>query len=96
METRSTKTSRFNPVIVALSLICLSVFLNANVRAQNVAINADGTKANPNAILDIKSSTKGLLIPRMSSSSRKQIPQTNGLLVYDIDTRSFWYSNGES
>src|SRR4051794_16359976 len=64
--------------------------------AQNLAINTDGSKANPNAIVDIKSTTKGLLIPRMSTPSRLLISQTNGLLVYDTDTKSFWYSNGQS
>src|SRR5689334_13046003 len=63
--------------------------------AQNLAINTDGSKANPNAIVDIKSTTKGLLIPRMTTSQRLLIPQTTGLLVYDTETKSFWYSNGE-
>src|SRR5204863_2347187 len=53
-----------------------------------------GSKANPNAIVDIKSTTKGLLIPRMTTSQRLLIPQTNGLMVYDITTKSFWYSDG--
>jgi hypothetical protein len=31
--------------------------------AQNLAVNTDGSLANPNAILDIKSGNKGILIP---------------------------------
>ena len=64
------------------------------VQAQNVAINTDGSKANSNAILDIKSTNKGLLIPRMSSEARLKIPNTQGLLVYDTNTNSFWYNTG--
>ncbi|HEX6180600.1 MAG TPA: hypothetical protein VFZ47_05100, partial [Chitinophagaceae bacterium] len=66
------------------------------VQAQNVAINTDGSKANPNAILDVQSANKGLLIPRMSSEARLKIPNTQGLLVYDTNTNSFWYNTGRS
>ena len=59
---------------------------------QNVGI---GTNIpNPNAILDIKSGNKGLLIPRMDSAVRKLIPNTKGLLVYDTTTNSLWHNDG--
>ena len=82
--------------LITLLLIALFLFLTGSIKAQNVAINTDGSKANPNAILDIKSTTKGLLIPRMTTAQRTKIPQTNGLMVYDMNTKSFWYSDGES
>src|SRR5215471_20104363 len=82
--------------ISILSLCLLSILSFHFSSAQNVAINTDGSKANPNAIVDIKSSTKGLLIPRMTTAQRMKIPQTNGLLVYDTNTKSFWYSDGEA
>jgi hypothetical protein len=62
--------------------------------AQNVAINTDGSLPDNNAILDIKSSTKGILIPRLSSSARIAVPATKCLLVYDTTTNSFWYHTG--
>jgi hypothetical protein len=62
--------------------------------AQNVAINEDGSLPDPHAILDIKSGTKGILIPRMHSTARQSILAPQGLLVYDISTFSFWYSQG--
>jgi len=62
--------------------------------AQNVAINEDGSLPNPHAIVDIKSSTKGVLIPRMSTSARLAIPNTLGLIVYDTNTGSIWYNTG--
>jgi trimeric autotransporter adhesin len=65
-------------------------------QAQNVAINTDGSRANPNAMLDIQSNSKGLLIPRLTTVSRMRIPHTQGLLVYDINTNSFWYNTGRS
>ncbi len=85
-----------NRFFVALILACLFLLLTGNVRAQNIAINTDGSKANPNAIVDIKSSTKGLLIPRMTTEARLKIANTQGLMVYDINTNSFWYNTGKS
>ena len=69
-------------------------FLQAYCFAQNIGINADGSAPNPNAMLDIKSNTKGLLIPRTSTTSRIVIPNTKGLLVYDTTQASFWYNDG--
>ena len=49
---------------------------------------------NPNAILDITSSSKGILLPRMTTVQRNAIPTTateNGLLVYDTDDHLFYY-----
>lgn len=66
------------------------------VFSQNVAINADGSLPDKNAMLDIKSGNKGLLIPRMSTAARLKIPNTQGLLVYDTNTNSFWYNTGRS
>jgi len=74
--------------------IVVFVLLLSPVYAQNVGINQDGSSPNANAILDLKSSTKGLLIPRMGSTDRMAIPNTKGLLVYDTITSSFWYNTG--
>jgi chitinase len=60
--------------------------------AQNIGIN--NAAPNANAILDIKSGNKGLLIPRMDSAVRKQISNTKGLLVYDTTTASLWHNDG--
>jgi len=62
--------------------------------AQNVAINEDGSAPDTNAILDVKSFTKGVLIPRVSTAGRLAIPNTKGLMVYDTTTSLFWYNTG--
>ena len=55
--------------------------------AQGVAINEDGSAADSSAMLDVKSTTKGLLIPRMSSAERTAIPSpATGLMVFDNTT----------
>src|SRR5688572_29921851 len=75
-----------------ISTACLLLCLCTN--AQNLAINADGSAPDANAILDVKSNNKGILIPRMSTAARLAIPPTKGLLVYDSTTQSFWYNTG--
>jgi hypothetical protein len=75
-------------------LLAVWILLAFPCLAQNIAINADGSLPNTNAILDIKSGNKGILIPRLDSTARKAIPATKGLLVYDTTTNSFWYNTG--
>jgi hypothetical protein len=63
-----------------------------------VAINTDGSVADANAMLDIKSNTKGLLIPRSSSTTISGLASAkNGMLMYDttyqrlrMRTESIW------
>src|SRR5687768_997146 len=78
---------------IFLTLAAITIWM-VNVKGQNLAINTDGSAANANAILDVKSNNKGVLIPRMSTASRLAIPPTKGLLVYDSTTHSFWYNTG--
>jgi len=75
---------------LALGLIAL------NATAQSVSINTDGSTADNSAILDVKSTDKGVLIPRMTEAQRNLIatPAT-GLLIYQTDgTSGFYFYNG--
>lgn len=51
---------------------------------------------NPSALLEIKSTNKGLLIPRMNSTQRNAIPSpATGLLIYQTSgARGFYVYNG--
>jgi len=50
---------------------------------------------NPRAALDISSTTKGLLIPSMTSVQRAFITSPpNGLMVYDTDVNQFYHYDG--
>lgn len=70
----------------------LVIILSHSSHAQSFAINTDGSTANSSAILDVKSTTKGMLIPRMDSLQRIAIatPAT-GLLVYQTNKDSGFY-----
>ena len=64
--------------------------------SQGVAINEDNSSADASAILDVKSTTKGMLAPRMTAAQRSAITSpANGLLVYQTDgATGFYYYNG--
>lgn len=69
-------------------------FLTLQLSSQSVGIRADNTLPDASSMLDIKSTTKGLLIPRMSSSQRSAISAPAvGLMVYDTNTQSLWLRN---
>ena len=63
-----------------------------SVTSAQIAVNQTGSTADESAMLDIQSTTKGMLVPRMTTGQRNSISSpANGLLVYDTDTKSFWF-----
>ena len=64
--------------------------------SKGVTINNDNSIAHPSAILDVKSDSLGILIPRIAKVNRPKSPAT-GLLVYQIDnTPGFYYYDGSA
>jgi hypothetical protein len=48
-------------------------------------------------MLDIVSTSKGMLVPRINAASRLAIPNpANGLLLYDTDSAAFFFRKGNS
>jgi len=65
-----------------ISFYFIIFLLPFNVLAQSVSINTDGSAPNSSAALDIKSDSKGLLIPRLTATQRSAIASpATGLLV---------------
>ncbi|MEJ8820354.1 hypothetical protein [Lacibacter sp. H407] len=77
-------------------LLFLSFLLSTVISvAQSAAINSDGSNADASAILDVKSTNKGMLVPRMTTAQRTAIASpAKGLLVFDNDTGDFWFYSG--
>jgi hypothetical protein len=80
--------------LLTLIFACSFLFTGMNTFAQNVAITPDGSPPDPSAMLDIKSDSLGLLIPRITEANRPASPAT-GLLVYQTDgDTGFYYFDG--
>ena len=80
---------------LTLTLIALVICLSATL-AQSVGINSDGTAPATSAMLDVKSSTKGFLAPRVASTANVTSP-VEGLLVYQTGgTAGFYYYTGSA
>ena len=82
------------------SLLAIALFVSMAIfsQAQNVGINSTGDTPDPSAMLDVSSTTKGILIPRMIKAQREAIASGSpaiGLLVYQTDgTAGYYYFNG--
>jgi hypothetical protein len=73
-------------ITTSLIIVCGSIAFAQN----NVGIGT--TTPNTSAALDISSTTKGLLIPRMTTTQRNAIiTPANGLMVFDTNTNGYWY-----
>ena len=65
------------------------LFPSTFLLAQNVSINATGALPDPKAILDLASTTSGLLIPRMTTTQRNAIATPPiGLQVFNLTTNT--------
>ena len=77
-----------------VTLLTILTLLQITTFAQ-VGINTDDSTPDASAMLDVKSTNKGMLVPRMNTIQRSAIatPAT-GLLVFDTNTGGFWFYDG--
>ena len=65
-----------------LTILIFTLLLNCSLLLSQVAVNADGSPPDPSAGLDVKSTSQGVLIPRMTFTQRNAIPNpAEGLMV---------------
>jgi len=82
------KTKKFLLFIIVFSF-------SGYVNSQGVSINEDGTGPDPSALLELKSSDKGLLLPRLTNTEIQQIiPPAEGLVVYNLTLNVPVYYDG--
>jgi uncharacterized protein (TIGR02145 family) len=99
-----TKTNQTKIKVMSKALIYFAIYglltayclLPTAVFAQGVAINTTGAAADSSAMLDVSSTTKGILIPRITEAQKLAITSpATGLLIYQTDNAAgFWYFNG--
>jgi trimeric autotransporter adhesin len=70
------------------------LFFIMSLHAQNIGINDNGSMPDNSAMLDVHSTTKGLLVPRMTALQRTAISSpATGLMVYQTDAATGFYYN---
>jgi len=78
-----------------LSLLILAWVLPVCTLFSQVSINTDGSAPNGSAILDLKSESKGLLLPRMTILQRDAISDpAAGLMIFNLSTHEMNLFNG--
>jgi microcystin-dependent protein len=77
-------------------IILTSLMLLAAVNHAQVAINNNGNNPAASAMLDVTSTTRGILVPRMTSTQRSAIASpATGLMVYQTNApNGYYYYNG--
>jgi hypothetical protein len=77
-------------------ILLLLIILLCNANGQSVVFTDDPayTSGHASTVLDVKSTSKGFLVPRMTLAQRPSSPAT-GLMIYQTDnTPGFYYYNG--
>ena len=70
-------------------ILCIILIFPLSIFAQNVGINEDGSAPNNGAILDIESSSKGILIPRLQTTAVSN--PAEGMLIFQPSDKQFYF-----
>ncbi|HQP03082.1 MAG TPA: hypothetical protein PLP11_00640 [Bacteroidales bacterium] len=86
-------------LLIAISLMLLTV--PGALFAQGVAINTDGAAAHASAMLDVQSTNKGLLVPRIANWASNPANPATGLMIFNLvgdgtNGPGFYYYTGSS
>lgn len=78
-------------VLIFLLFVCF-----AAIEGETQTVGIGTTTPNSNAILDVSSATKPMIVPRLNSTAIANIPApVDGMLVFNTDVKAFWgYSSG--
>ena len=80
--------------LICTLILIIGTLTQFEARTQGVAINNDNSNPDPSAMLDAKSTDKGLLIPRMTQAQRNAITNpATGLMIYQTDGGPGLYYN---
>ncbi|MEI7723595.1 MAG: FISUMP domain-containing protein [Bacteroidota bacterium] len=82
--------------ILTILYVSLILLITLQGSAQ-VVITTDGTNPDNSAMLDVKSTTKGMLVPRMTAAQRDAIINpARGLLIFCTDNSGYYSNRGTS
>lgn len=86
------KNSVLNITLILFLLIGNRLIAQSPINTEGVSISSSVAPPHPSAMLDVQSSSKGMLIPRMTSTEKFGISNpAEGLLIYQTDEVSGFY-----
>ena len=82
-------------LLVITALVCSAVFGGNDAIGQSMGISSGAITPDASAILELRTTTKGLLTPRMTTTERDAISSpATGLIIYNTTTNKFNFYNG--
>ncbi len=82
-----------NSTLLVICIFTYNLFFTDKTHGQGVGIN--NSTPNASAILDVVSTSKGMLVPRMNTTQRNAITlPANSLLIYNTDDSCFNFYSG--
>ena len=87
-------TSKLNIIAAAI----ISVLCSGNtIHAQSMGISSEAITPDPSSILEMRTTDKGILIPRMTTVERDAITAPAiGLMIYNNETNQYNFYNGSA
>ena len=82
-------------LLESLIVLLIVIFSTNTIHAQSMGISNSAITPDASSILELRTTTKGLLTPRMTTTQRDAISlPANGLVVYNTTTNQFNFYNG--
>ncbi|MBN3036391.1 MAG: hypothetical protein JW861_12465 [Bacteroidales bacterium] len=79
------------------SVLAAMILMAGSISAQSTCISDVSHTADASAVLDVYSTARGMLLPRLTTTQRTGITSpATGLVVYDTDINSFFFYDGSS
>ena len=80
-----------------LTIIFVFILSAGMTKAQNISISDVSHTADASAVLDVYSTSSGMLMPRLTTAARTGMASpATGLTVFDTGTGSYWYYDGSA